>query len=96
MTKELLTVHQYCVSKVLQTGDDLGEVTETVDYNVQASTIAAGNLFGRYGPLLIESFSFVTLLLRSKFEIFDNVCLKKSDAFRLTGKEIYLVFNYSC
>ncbi|XP_066346817.1 probable cleavage and polyadenylation specificity factor subunit 1 isoform X2 [Miscanthus floridulus] len=32
---------------VLQTGDDLGEVTETVDYNVQASTIAAGNLFGR-------------------------------------------------
>ncbi|TVU13331.1 hypothetical protein EJB05_40381 [Eragrostis curvula] len=29
---------------VLQTGDDLGEVTETVDYNVQASTIAAGNL----------------------------------------------------
>jgi len=42
---------------VLQTGDDLGEVTETVDYNVQASTIAAGNLFGRYGPLLIKSFS---------------------------------------
>jgi len=35
-------------------------------------------------------------ILRSKFEIFDNVCLKKSDAFRLTGKEIYLVFNYSC
>ncbi|KAL6653028.1 hypothetical protein ACP70R_011953 [Stipagrostis hirtigluma subsp. patula] len=32
---------------VLQTGDDLGEVTETVDYNVQSSTIAAGNLFGR-------------------------------------------------
>jgi len=32
---------------VLQTGDDLGEVTETVDYNVQACTIAAGNLFGR-------------------------------------------------
>ncbi|CAN6242631.1 unnamed protein product [Urochloa humidicola] len=32
---------------VLQTGDDIGEVTETVDYNVQASTIAAGNLFGR-------------------------------------------------
>ncbi|KAK3142943.1 hypothetical protein QOZ80_4BG0354660 [Eleusine coracana subsp. coracana] len=32
---------------VLQTGDDLGEVTETVDYNVQASTIAADNLFGR-------------------------------------------------
>ncbi|KAJ1270311.1 hypothetical protein BS78_06G044200 [Paspalum vaginatum] len=32
---------------VLQTGDDLGEVTETVDYNVQASTIVAGNLFGR-------------------------------------------------
>lgn len=32
---------------VLQTGDDLGEVTETVDYNVQGSTIAAGNLFGR-------------------------------------------------
>ncbi|KAF0909509.1 hypothetical protein E2562_036722 [Oryza meyeriana var. granulata] len=28
-------------------GDDLGEVTETVDYFVQASTIAAGNLFGR-------------------------------------------------
>jgi len=63
LTKELLTVHQYCVSKVLQTGDDLGEVTETVDYNVQASTIAAGNLFGRYGPLLIKSFSFVTLLI---------------------------------
>lgn len=33
---------------MLQTGDDLGEVTETVDYNVQGSTIAAGNLFGRY------------------------------------------------
>lgn len=32
---------------VLETGDDLGEVTETVDYYVQASTIAAGNLFGR-------------------------------------------------
>uniref|UniRef100_A0A0E0P6E5 Cleavage/polyadenylation specificity factor A subunit C-terminal domain-containing protein n=1 Tax=Oryza rufipogon TaxID=4529 RepID=A0A0E0P6E5_ORYRU len=32
---------------VLETGDDLGEVTETVDYFVQASTIAAGNLFGR-------------------------------------------------
>uniref|UniRef100_A0A0E0KNE4 Cleavage/polyadenylation specificity factor A subunit C-terminal domain-containing protein n=1 Tax=Oryza punctata TaxID=4537 RepID=A0A0E0KNE4_ORYPU len=35
------------VGKVLETGDDLGEVTETVDYFVQASTIAAGNLFGR-------------------------------------------------
>ncbi|WVZ84660.1 hypothetical protein U9M48_031667 [Paspalum notatum var. saurae] len=35
------------ITEVLQTGDDLGEVTETVDYNVQASTIAAGNLFGR-------------------------------------------------
>nr|TKW03259.1 hypothetical protein SEVIR_7G013400v2 [Setaria viridis] len=32
---------------VLQTGDDLGEVTETVDYNVQTNTITAGNLFGR-------------------------------------------------
>jgi hypothetical protein len=45
----------YCVWKVLQTGDDLGEVTETVDYNVQANTIAAGNLFGRYAPLLTKS-----------------------------------------
>jgi hypothetical protein len=34
--------------KVLETGDDLGEVTETVDYYVQGATIAAGNLFGRY------------------------------------------------
>ncbi|XP_037483101.1 probable cleavage and polyadenylation specificity factor subunit 1 [Triticum dicoccoides] len=32
---------------VLETGDDLGEVTETVDYYVQGATIAAGNLFGR-------------------------------------------------
>ncbi|XP_065030175.1 cleavage and polyadenylation specificity factor subunit 1-like isoform X1 [Musa acuminata AAA Group] len=32
---------------VLETADDLGEVTETVDYYVQGSTIAAGNLFGR-------------------------------------------------
>ncbi|VAH25292.1 unnamed protein product [Triticum turgidum subsp. durum] len=31
---------------VLETGDDLGEVTETVDYYVQGATIAAGNLFG--------------------------------------------------
>ncbi|KAJ0968727.1 hypothetical protein J5N97_021604 [Dioscorea zingiberensis] len=32
---------------VLETADDLGEVTERVDYYVQGSTIAAGNLFGR-------------------------------------------------
>ncbi|KAJ3679867.1 hypothetical protein LUZ60_016145 [Juncus effusus] len=32
---------------VLETADDLGEVTETVDYYVHGSTIAAGNLFGR-------------------------------------------------
>ncbi|KQJ81990.1 hypothetical protein BRADI_5g04673v3 [Brachypodium distachyon] len=32
---------------VLETGDDLGEVTETVDYYVQGATITAGNLFGR-------------------------------------------------
>ncbi|URD80123.1 cleavage and polyadenylation specificity factor subunit [Musa troglodytarum] len=32
---------------VLETADDLGEVTETVDYYVQGNTIAAGNLFGR-------------------------------------------------
>ncbi|KAJ3706249.1 hypothetical protein LUZ61_009954 [Rhynchospora tenuis] len=32
---------------VLETADDLGEVTETVDYFVHGSTIAAGNLFGR-------------------------------------------------
>ncbi|KAF5200305.1 Cleavage and polyadenylation specificity factor subunit [Thalictrum thalictroides] len=32
---------------VLETADTLGEVTETVDYYVQGSTIAAGNLFGR-------------------------------------------------
>ncbi|GAB4826000.1 hypothetical protein Ancab_008868 [Ancistrocladus abbreviatus] len=32
---------------VLETADFLGEVTESVDYYVQGSTIAAGNLFGR-------------------------------------------------
>ncbi|KAL5727982.1 hypothetical protein ACHQM5_001115 [Ranunculus cassubicifolius] len=32
---------------VLETADLLGEVTEAVDYYVQGSTIAAGNLFGR-------------------------------------------------
>uniref|UniRef100_A0A1D1XMC9 Cleavage and polyadenylation specificity factor 160 kDa subunit n=1 Tax=Anthurium amnicola TaxID=1678845 RepID=A0A1D1XMC9_9ARAE len=32
---------------VLETGEMLGEVTESVDYFVQGSTIAAGNLFGR-------------------------------------------------
>lgn len=32
---------------VLETADLLGEVTESVDYYVQGSTIAAGNLFGR-------------------------------------------------
>ncbi|ONK71681.1 uncharacterized protein A4U43_C04F11250 [Asparagus officinalis] len=32
---------------VLETADDLGEVTESVGYYVQGSTIAAGNLFGR-------------------------------------------------
>lgn len=32
---------------VLETVDVLGEVTESVDYYVQGSTIAAGNLFGR-------------------------------------------------
>ncbi|XP_078166463.1 cleavage and polyadenylation specificity factor 160 isoform X1 [Carex rostrata] len=32
---------------VLETADDLGEVTETVDYFVHGCTIAAGNLFGR-------------------------------------------------
>ncbi|XP_074570014.1 cleavage and polyadenylation specificity factor subunit 1 [Curcuma longa] len=32
---------------VLETADELGEVTESVDYYVQGSTIAAGNLFGR-------------------------------------------------
>ncbi|XP_058086131.1 cleavage and polyadenylation specificity factor subunit 1 isoform X2 [Magnolia sinica] len=32
---------------VLETADLLGEVTETVDYYVQGSTVAAGNLFGR-------------------------------------------------
>lgn len=33
--------------QVLETADDLGEVTETVDYFVHGCTIAAGNLFGR-------------------------------------------------
>ncbi|KAL4188054.1 hypothetical protein AMTRI_Chr09g42200 [Amborella trichopoda] len=33
---------------VLETADLLGEVTESVDYYVQGSTIVAGNLFGRY------------------------------------------------
>lgn len=33
--------------KVLETGDLLTEVTETVDYFVHGRTIAAGNLFGR-------------------------------------------------
>lgn len=32
---------------VLETGELLGEVTESVDYYVQGSTVAAGNLFGR-------------------------------------------------
>ncbi|XP_020575290.1 cleavage and polyadenylation specificity factor subunit 1, partial [Phalaenopsis equestris] len=32
---------------VLETADDLGEVTEKVDYYVQGTTVAAGNLFGR-------------------------------------------------
>ncbi|MQM02178.1 hypothetical protein Taro_034945 [Colocasia esculenta] len=32
---------------VLETGEMLGEVTESVDYYVQGSTIVAGNLFGR-------------------------------------------------
>ncbi|KAJ4955489.1 hypothetical protein NE237_012272 [Protea cynaroides] len=32
---------------VLETADLLGEVTESVDYYVQGSTVAAGNLFGR-------------------------------------------------
>lgn len=32
---------------VLETADDLREVTENVDYYVQGSTLAAGNLFGR-------------------------------------------------
>uniref|UniRef100_A0A5B6ZUE1 Cleavage and polyadenylation specificity factor 160 kDa subunit n=2 Tax=Davidia involucrata TaxID=16924 RepID=A0A5B6ZUE1_DAVIN len=32
---------------VLETANNLEEVTETVDYYVQGSTIAAGNLFGR-------------------------------------------------
>ncbi|URD80124.1 cleavage and polyadenylation specificity factor subunit [Musa troglodytarum] len=35
------------ITEVLETADDLGEVTETVDYYVQGNTIAAGNLFGR-------------------------------------------------
>ncbi|KAF8646672.1 hypothetical protein HU200_065721 [Digitaria exilis] len=53
ITNEENEYHAYLIislesrTMVLQTGDDLGEVTETVDYNVQASTIAAGNLFGR-------------------------------------------------
>lgn len=33
--------------QVLQTASNLEEVTENVDYYVQGSTIAAGNLFGR-------------------------------------------------
>lgn len=32
---------------ILETADDLGEVTESVDYYVQGSTVTAGNLFGR-------------------------------------------------
>ncbi|MCO5593054.1 hypothetical protein L7F22_047059 [Adiantum nelumboides] len=32
---------------VLETGDTLGEVTETVDYYTEGSTIVAGNLFNR-------------------------------------------------
>ncbi|OEL36614.1 putative cleavage and polyadenylation specificity factor subunit 1 [Dichanthelium oligosanthes] len=53
ITSEDNEYHAYLIislesrTMVLQTGDDLGEVTETVDYNVQASTIIAGNLFGR-------------------------------------------------
>lgn len=33
---------------MLQTANNLEEVTENVDYYVQGSTVAAGNLFGRY------------------------------------------------
>ncbi|PKA60062.1 Cleavage and polyadenylation specificity factor subunit 1 [Apostasia shenzhenica] len=53
ISKEDDEFHAYLIislenrTMVLETADDLGEVTESVDYYVQGSTIAAGNLFGR-------------------------------------------------
>lgn len=44
----ILTKFFFGDTKVLETADLLGEVTETVDYYVKGSTIAAGNLFGRW------------------------------------------------
>ncbi|GAB2232170.1 hypothetical protein Droror1_Dr00011197 [Drosera rotundifolia] len=40
----LIRIRWFLMFKVLETVDLLGEVTETVDYYVQGSTMAAGNL----------------------------------------------------
>lgn len=42
------------MSQVLQTANNLEEVTENVDYYVQGSTVAAGNLFERSLPYLAQ------------------------------------------
>ena len=39
--------HVYFTKQVLQSANNLEEVTENVDYYTQGCTIAAGNLFGR-------------------------------------------------
>jgi hypothetical protein len=39
--------HPLIFWQVLETGDTLGEVTESVEYYTEGGTIIAGNLFGR-------------------------------------------------
>lgn len=48
------------IGQVLQTANNLEEVTENVDYYVQGATLAVGNLFGRWVFLVsyISLFSF--------------------------------------
>uniref|UniRef100_A0A0D9W2W1 Cleavage/polyadenylation specificity factor A subunit C-terminal domain-containing protein n=1 Tax=Leersia perrieri TaxID=77586 RepID=A0A0D9W2W1_9ORYZ len=79
---------------VLETGDDLGEVTETVDYFVQASTIAAGNLFGRRrvygkgarvldGSFMTQELNFTTHASESSSEPLGVACASIADPYVL-------------
>ncbi|KAG8381459.1 hypothetical protein BUALT_Bualt06G0124100 [Buddleja alternifolia] len=69
---------------VLQTANNLEEVTENVDYYVQGSTIAAGNLFGR--RRVIQIFARGARILDGAF-MTQDLSFKSSNSESGTGSE---------
>ncbi|KAL3834565.1 hypothetical protein ACJIZ3_009301 [Penstemon smallii] len=77
---------------VLQTANNLEEVTENVDYYVQGSTIAAGNLFGR--RRVIQIFARGARILDGAF-MTQDLSFKSSNLEGGSGSESPIVSSVS-